>query len=68
MYPPEQHKVHWFLAHVIELLEITFNDLGQLLHVTHFYVILGIVFGVGKIAVHQTAKVIFNNLQVKVKL
>lgn len=65
---PEQHKVHWFLAHVVKFLQVTLYYMSQLLKVTHLNVMFRVRFWVCKITVDQTTKIILSNFAIIVEI
>lgn len=55
LYVPEEHKVHWFLADVIVLIEVILYHQSQFVYIHHLCVGLGIVLWVHKVTEHEAA-------------
>ena len=67
-FAPEQDEVHGFLAEVVELVEVTLDDVPQLLQVADLDVVLVGRLGVVEVAVDQAADVVLCDLAVVVRV
>lgn len=52
---PEEHKVHWFLADVIVLIEVILYHQSQFVYIYHLCIRFDIVLWIDKVTEHEAA-------------
>jgi len=63
---PEQHKIHGFFAHVIELVEEALHCLAHFVRLCDFQVGAGVALHIHKVAKHESVQFVIVDLAVHV--